>query len=155
MPNLTMLRTNRTNRTRSSGGKYESARFWGPANYNRQIFASTQQESWAKNISQFFHARSPGVVIGRWDFLSIRLHLSQQGLALVGCWLNLSRLLISWQKVRIQGEIDYHLLDNLEIEKMFENDARFKELNMTEFIFKTIPDITVVRIQYVDRFTPD
>ena len=125
-------------------------------NYNRQIFASTQQESWAKNISQFFfHARSPGVVIGRWDFLSIRLHLSQQGLALVGCWLNLSRLLISWQKVRIQGEIDYHLLDNLEIEKMFENDARFKELNMTEFIFKTIPDITVVRIQYVDRFTPD
>ena len=124
-------------------------------NYNRQIFASTQQEFWAKNISQFFHARSPGVVIGRWDFLSIRLHLSQQGLALVGCWLNLSRLLISWQKVRIQGEIDYHLLDNLEIEKMFENDARFKELNMTEFIFKTIPDITVVRIQYVDRFTPD
>ena len=100
----------------------------------------------------FFHARSPGVVIGRWDFLSIRLHLSQQGLALVGCWLNLSRLLISWQKVRIQGEIDYHLLDNLEIEKMFENDARFKELNMTEFIFKTIPDITIGRIQYVDRF---
>ena len=36
---------------------------------------------------------------------------------------------------------------------MFENDARFKELNMTEFIFKTIPDITVVRIQYVDHFT--
>lgn len=34
---------------------------------------------------------------------------------------------------------------------MFENDARFKELNMTEFIFKTIPDITVVRIQYVDQ----
>lgn len=108
-----------------------------------------------EQISAFFHTRSPGVVIGRWDFLSIRLHLSQQGLALVGCWLNLSRLLISWQKVRIQGEIDYHLLDNLEIEKMFENDARFKELNMTEFIFKTIPDITVVRIQYVDRFTQD
>ena len=27
----TQLDTNRTNRTRSSGGKYESARFWGPA----------------------------------------------------------------------------------------------------------------------------
>ena len=37
---------------------------------------------------------------------------------------------------------------------MFENDARFKELNMTEFIFKTIPDITIGRIQYVDRSTP-
>ena len=30
-PGRTQLDTNRTNRTRSSGGKYESARFWGPA----------------------------------------------------------------------------------------------------------------------------
>ena len=29
-PGRTQLDTNRTNRTRSSGGKYESARFWGP-----------------------------------------------------------------------------------------------------------------------------
>ena len=30
-PGRTQLDTNRTNRTRTSGGKYESARFWGPA----------------------------------------------------------------------------------------------------------------------------
>ena len=32
-PGRTQLDTNRTNRTRSSEGKYESARFWGPARY--------------------------------------------------------------------------------------------------------------------------
>ena len=32
-PGRTQLDTNRTNRTRSSGGKYESARFWGPADF--------------------------------------------------------------------------------------------------------------------------
>ena len=32
-PGRTQLGTNRTNRTRSSGGKYESARFWGPPEY--------------------------------------------------------------------------------------------------------------------------
>ena len=30
-PGRTQLDTNRTNRARSSGGKYESARFWGPS----------------------------------------------------------------------------------------------------------------------------
>ena len=37
-PGRTQLDTNRTNRTRSSGGKYESARFWGPPDIIVQMF---------------------------------------------------------------------------------------------------------------------
>ena len=38
--------TNRTNRTQSSGGKYESASFWGPADIMNLTVASNLVKFW-------------------------------------------------------------------------------------------------------------